>query len=510
MSVSSNRVIRNTGYLFFRLVVTMFMSLWVTRIVLKTLGVSDFGLYNTIGWAIGMLGFISESMSSVTQRYMSYYQGAGDERRCFEIYNVSLIIHFVLAIILVIALVVAGVIFFSGLLNIPEGRMFAAKIIYVAMTISTAFTLMTVPYEAIITAHENMFFFAVEGIIRSCVKLIVACSVLYIDGDKLVVYGILLSIVSILDMLILRYYCHITYKECVFSPSHYWNNSIAIEMTKFASWNFFKSVSAFITNYGSVLVLNHFFGVILNAAAGIASQFGGCLQTFSSSMKKALDPSITKSEGEGNREKMLKYSSSGCKFTFATFAILAIPIYIEMPFVLHLWLGQYPAWSVIFSRMILVWTLISILTLPYEQALLSEGHISNFSLVTSIINVLPLVVLVFMFMNGFPPITMYILNILLLGVVQSIIRVVFAHKKCGLSYKSFLSDVLNPIIITMLASLLVSIIPYLFMEESYIRLLLTLFVSTVSYSTLFWLYVIDEDERTVINYAFSKIVNRFL
>lgn len=486
----------------------MFMSLWATRLILKALGVSDFGLYNTIGWAIGMLSFINASMAGVTQRYMSYYQGAGDHEKCHEIYNVSLVIHFVLALLFVGSLIVVGYFFFNGILNIPPDRIDAAKIIYAALTISTAFTVMSVPYEAIITAHEDMRFYGIEGVLRSFLKLLAAVAILYVDSDKLVFYGILMAVISVIDMVVLRYYCQYAYDECVFSLSRYWNKSTAAAMAKFASWNFFITSSNFVCNYGSVLTLNHFFGVVMNASAGIASQFGGAIQTFSSSMRKALDPAITKSEGAGNREKMLRFSSSGCKFTFASFAILAIPMYIEMPLVLHLWLGEYPEWAVLFSRLILIWTLIYIATSPYDQSLMSEGEISGYSLMTSILNILTLALLVFLFINGFPPVTMYILDIVVLGVLQSIVRVVYTHHKCGLSYKSFIIEVLIPILISLIVAFGISIIPSIIMAEGYIRLFITMMVSTVSYSLLFWACATDMSEKAAIRSVVSSIRRR--
>lgn len=509
MQSVSQKVVVNTGYLYLRLGISMFITLWTTRLILNSLGVSDFGLFNTIGGAIGMLGFINASMAGSTQRYMSYFQGAGNIEKCTEIFNVSIVIHLVLSVILIIILSIAGLFFFHGILNIPADRTNAAIIVYCALIVSTAFTVITVPYDAIVNSHENMGYYAAVGIILSIIKLVIAFVVVFTSSDKLIVYGILMSMVAFIGWLIMKMYCHRSYGECIFSPHRYWSQTTAKEMTQFAGWNFYRSITSFIGNYGTVLIMNHFFGVIMNAAAGIASQIGGQLQTFSNSMQRALDPAITKSEGKGERNKMIEITMSGCKFTFATFAFFAIPFLVETPFLLKLWLKNVPENSIIFSRLIIAWTLIYILSRPLEQSILSEGHISGYSRVSSVINMIPVFLLIILYSIGFPPVTMYYVNIFFLAICISLVRLYYVHKIIKLSYFAFIKRVFFPILISFSLAFFLTYIPNLLMKEGTSRLLMTVLVGFISYITAFWYLSTNDNEKMVLCTFLNNLKFRF-
>lgn len=218
MSSTANRVIKNTGYLYARMGITMFVSLYTTRLILNSLGASDFGIFNIVGGAISMLGFLNAAMASATQRFMSYSEGAGDKEKQKSIFNISLVIHFLTSLLVGVALVVAGFFFFGGILNIPADRVGAAEVVYASLIVSTMFTVMTVPYDAVMNAHENMRYYAIVGILESLLKLSVAFACVYTSADKLVVYGILMACIPLLTLTIMRVYCHKHYRECIISP----------------------------------------------------------------------------------------------------------------------------------------------------------------------------------------------------------------------------------------------------------------------------------------------------
>ena len=201
MSSTANRVIKNTGYLYAKMGITMFISLYTTRLILNSLGASDFGIFNIVGGAIAMLGFLNAAMASATQRFMSYSEGEGDKEKQKSIFNVSLILHLGISLVVGIALFIAGYFFFNGILNIPADRIFAAKVVYGSLIVSTMFTVMTVPYDAAMNAHENMRYYAIVGIFESFLKLAVAFACVYTSFDKLTVTGIMKS-VSLLPVFI--------------------------------------------------------------------------------------------------------------------------------------------------------------------------------------------------------------------------------------------------------------------------------------------------------------------
>lgn len=223
MSGTANRVLKNTCYLYARMGITMFISLYTTRIILNTLGVSDFGIFNIVGGAIGMLGFLNAAMADATQRFMSYSEGERNKEKQKNIFNVSFILHFILAIIVGFTLIIAGHFFFNGIFNIPAEKEFAAKVIYGSLIISTIFTIMTVPYNAVMNAHENMKYYAVMGLIEAPLKLLVAIVCMYTSSDKLIIYGVLTACIPLIMLTIMRIYCHKHYEECIIAPYTHWN-----------------------------------------------------------------------------------------------------------------------------------------------------------------------------------------------------------------------------------------------------------------------------------------------
>ena len=214
MSVA-NRVIKNTGFLYAKMGITMFISLYTTRLILNALGAEDFGIFNIVAGVIAMLGFLNTSMASATQRFMSYSEGEGDSVKQMSIFNVSLTLHMAIALIVAIVLLISGYFFFNVVLNIPEERINSAHIIYYFMIASTVFTIMGVPYEAVLNAHENMLYFSIVGVIESFLKLAAAFVVVYTLSDKLIIYGALTAGITLVSTLIMRGYCHKNYQECV-------------------------------------------------------------------------------------------------------------------------------------------------------------------------------------------------------------------------------------------------------------------------------------------------------
>lgn len=502
---TASRIIKNTGWLYAKMAITMFISLYTTRLILNALGAVDFGIYAIVGGAIGMLGFLNGAMSSATQRFMSYAEGQGNQERQIGIFNVSIVIHLCLALVIAAVLTIAGFVYFNGVLNIPENRMFAAKVVYGCLIFSTFLTVINVPYEAVMNAHENMRYYALVGILESLLKLAVAVICVKVCYDKLVVYGILMAFIPVFTLTIMKIYCHKKYSECLLKPFKYFEKDIAKDMLGFTGWNFFGSASSLIGNYGNGIVLNHFYGAALNAATGVANQLNGLLLVFSNNMLKALNPIITKSEGAGNRESMLKYATTGCKYSFALLAFFAIPFIIEMEFIQHKWLKNVPSWAVLFAQLQIVRTLIEQLTISYGTAIAAEGKIAKYNVVLSVLNLLPVSLLFILFSNGFAPVTMYVLNISIFGILVALVKVFFAKKNCGLKYSIFVKKILFPSITTFVLSFSIAFVPKLYMDPSWNRLALTFILAFLSYFFFFCSICIDKDEKNVIKKQIPSI-----
>ncbi|RKD91967.1 MATE family efflux transporter [Mangrovibacterium diazotrophicum] len=504
MSVA-NRVIKNTGFLYAKMGITIFISLYTTRLILNALGAEDYGIFNVVGGAIAMLGFLHVAMASATQRFMSYSEGEGNQNKQKSIFNISIILHVSIAIIVALALLIAGYFFFNGGLNIPTERINAAKSIYYFMIVSTAITIIGVPYEAVLNAHENMLYFSIVGVLESILKLIVAITVVYTLKDKLVVYGVLMAGVASLSTLLMGTYCHKMYSECSFHPLRYWNKHLMLSMTKFAGWNFLVVSSSMISQYGLSIVLNNFWGTILNAAQGIANQISGQLMAFSNTMMTALNPVIAKSAGSGQRNMMLTASMTGAKFSFLLLAFFAVPFIIEAPFILGFWLKEVPEWAILFTRLQLLRSLTEQLTVMISGTISAHGDIKKYSIAKSVLNILPIILTIILFMLGYPPYYLYITWISCWGILGGITILYFSNRNCGLSYKEYLSKVFLPALVSLSIMGLAGAIPLALMDQGFMRLItISAFTSAAFVTTYFALFVTN-DEKNILTSIWSVI-----
>ena len=507
MGSSVNRIVKNTSYLYFKMAVTVFISLWTTRLILNSLGASDFGIFAVVGGAISMLGFLNNSMAGSTQRFMNYVEGQGNIEKKKEIFNISILIHLGLSVVVLLVLAICGYVFFHGVLNISQDRLHAAYVVYGSMIVSTILTVINTPYDAILNSHENMRYYAIVGIFESLLKLLVAFACVYSSYDKLIVYGILMACIPAVTLTIMKIYCHKRYDECVISFSKYYNKATLKEMLGFAGWNFWGASTSMVGNYGQGLVVNHFFGAVLNASIGIASQLNGQLFAFTNNMLKALSPVITKTEGNGDREKMLHYATTGCKFSFAIFAVFAIPFIIEMHFIQTVWLKNVPQWAILFAQLQIVRTLIEQLTFTYHTAIAAEGHIALYQTFMSIFNLVPIVSLCVLFSLGYSPIFMYVVNIVIFGIGMSILVIVFVHRNCKLRYEDYLKKLLYPVLSSFIMAFTSTLIPSFIIAEGWFRFIVTLIVGITSYMSFFWILGLNSSEKEMIKKGLLHVYN---
>lgn len=444
---TSQRIIKNTLWLYLRMGTSILVNIFTTRILLQALGASDYGLYNVVGGAIAMLGFLTASMSTATQRFISYSEGQGDRDKVKEIFNNALIVHYVVAAVTALLLIIAAVIFFNGVFSIPEGRKSIAIGVYVCMVFSTVFSIIIVPYDALLNAHENMCFYSLAGIADVLFKFIIAFVVWYVDGERLLLYALLMALESWLLRIITKYYCRKKYEVCQHSEIlHYFSWPKIKQMTSFAGWNMLNTSSSMISLYGTNVVINHFFGTEVNAALGIATQLAGVLMGVSSNLIKAITPVLVKNEGAENRTVVLEITNKGCKFSFLIFAFFSIPISFYIDNVLELWLHKVPLYASGFCLIMLVSNLLDQISTVLYQTISAGGDIKNFSIAMMVPNVLTIVTTIIMLSHGFQPYWGLFSWLFFRTIIGLFIRIYYSHIKIGLSVHNFLSDVITPIV----------------------------------------------------------------
>ncbi|GAL67508.1 MATE family efflux transporter [Jejuia pallidilutea] len=507
---AANRVAKNTGILYARMAITVFISLYVTRLVVAALGTKDFGIFNIVGGAIAMLTFLNVAMASASQRFMSYVHGEGNQIKQKRIFNVSVILHFLIGIAVVLLLEIAGYFFFNGILKIDSERVYAAKLIYQFLIVSTFFTIISVPYDAVINARENMLFVAVTGIIEALLKLAIAFYITFTNNDKLISYGLLMALLTILLLIIKRIYCHLKYEEVVINIRKYFDKALFKEMGGFGGWSLLGSTVGMLSIYGQGIVINVFFGTAINAAQGIANQINGQLNAFSSTMLKALNPAIIKKEGSGNRDAMLRASITGGKFSFALLALFAIPAIVEMPYILNLWLTEVPEFSIIFCRLLLIKTLIEQQFITLSTSIAATGKIRNFQISLSLLAMLPLVISYFLFSAGFSPPTIYIVFIIQVIFRSFGIILYYAKKVCNLSVPVFLKDSIFKEYLAVTFTLVLIASPFLLMDTSWYRLVAILVLNTIGFMGFFYSIVLNQFEKNTIKQAVYNLKNKLI
>ena len=502
MSKVANRVIANTGILYLKMIFSVVISLYTTRIILEALGIMDFGLYNLIAGVVALLSFLNAAMSISTQRYLSVSQGKGEITEQKEIFSNSLLLHIVLGIGLAITLFCLIPFLFENFLNIPSERISAAKAIYISTIIAVFFSILSVPFTASLNAHENMLFIAIVEIIELLLKLIIALSVFHFSGDKLIYYGVLISIVAILSFIIYSIFCVKKYEECSFNIWQRRNSLLIKELGSFAGWNLFGAGCGIGRTQGLAVILNLFFGTIINAAYGIANQVSGQMTFFSAALLRALNAQIMKAEGTRDRSRMIRLAMSACKFSFFLIALVVIPFFLEMDTVLFLWLNAVPEYAVSFCKLVLISILINQLTIGIQSAFQAVGRIKLYQTIIGSLILLNLPIAYVYLSLGYNPNIVLIISVFI-DIISGIFRVFLCKYLINIPFQLYIKDVLFKVIFPFLITILCS---YLFVSsfDFAYRIICTVIISTTVGSITIYLMGLNVSERT---YLKAQLVN---
>jgi O-antigen/teichoic acid export membrane protein len=473
-------------------------------VVLRTLGAEDFGIYNVVGGAISMLGFINASMASTVQRYLNNAQGKNDFLAQKEIYNISVVFHVIIATAMLIILWIMQYFLFDGILNISESRLIAAHWVYFCLIVSTFFTIIGVPYDALINAHEDMLTYSIIGIIDIVVKLVIAILITFMAGDKLIIYSILMIAIPVLTYVMMKIYSIKHYAECVLNIKKYFNKTRSKEILGFAGWNLVGTSSGMIGNYGNNIVLNHFFGAVLNAASGVAIQLNGMLSVLSVQFLKALNPMIYKLGGASDSQKMQIYSYIGCKYSYLLLAALSIPVIIEAPYVLRLWLVDVPEWAVFFVRWTMIRALIEQLTLTLNRSLESSGHIKEYNVSVFVFYLTPLLFLTLIYKVGGAPYWNLYIPTVFMAIIPGIVKLYYCRRYCKFDISTFLKTILLQCGIFAFVATIIGVIPSCFIQEGFLRVVLTTILTTLGIIISF-VFLLNANEKALLNPMIGKI-----
>lgn len=501
---NTKRIAKNTIVLYLRSIIIMMIALYTSRIVLKGLGVEDYGLYNVVGGVVSLFAFLRTSLAKSTQRFLNIEMGKPNGRVA-EIFKVAMTLHICIAVIIFILAETVGLWFLNYYINIPQGREFAANIIYQSTIVSLLESVLVVPYTASIIANEDMRFFAVVSIIESVLKLVVAILITITSFDHLVVYGVLLSIVSIIDILLYIVYCRYKFEEAKFGLS--FDRYLLRQITGYTSWNILGYSSVVAAKQGNNILLNIYHSVVANAAMGVANQVNSAFTTFTGNFQTAFNPQITKSYAAGDYSylKTLVFASS--KISFFLITIMSLPIIFNMESVLEIWLTEVPQYASVFCVLVLCDKILDVLSTPLNYLILSTSNIRNYQILSSCIYFSdPIIVLLF-FIAGSDAYYALIVKIFIMILIL-FLRIHYSNKVIdSINIVSYSKQVLIPITLSLILTLVVGWIMFHFSTTLVMHLLSTIILFFCSVGCAYLIGLSADERLQVQNMVRKKLKN---
>ncbi len=485
MEEKSKRIVKNTTLLYFRMLVTMGVGLFTSRVILKTLGVTDFGIYNVVGGFVGMFSMISGSLSSAIGRFITFELGKENFERLKTVFSTSVNIQVIFIIIGVIVAESVGIWFLNEKMVIPENRVYAANWVFQFSIICLAIDMLSIPYNACIIAHEKMSAFAYISIYEVITKLLIAWLIVISPIDRLIFYSILMCLVSLSIRLIYGLYCNKNFKECKYKPIL--DKALLKEMFSFAGWNFIGQSSAILREQGGNIIINLFCGPTVNAARSIASQVNNAISRFYSNFMMAVGPQITKSYASKDYKYMTRLVYQSARLSFYLLFFLSLPIIVNIHYILHLWLHIVPEHTSNFVILVMLFTMSESLSNPLITVMLATGKIRNYQIVVGGLQTLNLPVSYLFLKFGSIPEVVLIVAISL-SLVCLLARLMMLKTMIGFSPANYATKVLFPVIKVFVIA---SIIPLFLshnLDDNFSNFLINCIISCIcSISTIYFI-----------------------
>lgn len=499
------RLAKNTMFLYFRMIFIMAVTLYTSRVVLRVLGVEDFGIFNVVAGVVAMFGFLNSSMSATTQRFISFSLGRGDAN-LNKVFSTCVLTHALIALGVLVLVESVGLWFLYNKMIIPEGRMDAAFWVFQFSALSTVVTVMGIPFNADIIAHEKMSAFAYISIVEVCLKLLIVFLLDVGNIDKLVLYGFLLLLVQCGIFLTYMGYCLRHFKESRFR--FVYEKKLFSEVFSFAGWNLWGYLASILYTQGLNILLNVFFGPVVNAARGLANQVDGAIRLFASNFQMAINPQIVKTYAAKDLESMHKLVFRSSKFSFFLLLALSLPVMIEAPVILRLWLSTVPDWTASFLRLMLVVVIVDSVANPLMTSAAATGRIKLYQSVLGGIQLLIVPVAYVVLRMGGEPNSVFVVHICIC-LIAFAVRLFIVRGMIGLSIKKYLMEVcVKSGVVTVVATVL-PLTLYFSMNNSLLSAIVVVFVSLGSVAVSAYAIGLTKSERVFFSDKIGQILAKF-
>ncbi len=505
-AVNNRRIAKNTMMLYLRMFLLLGISLYTSRVVLQVLGVEDYGVYNAVGGFVAMFGMLSSTLSGAISRFITVELGKGNKERLRMVFSTSLKVQLLMAVVVAILAEIIGIWFLYNKMQIPDGRYDAAQWVLHCSIISFIISLFSVPFKSTIIAHEKMSAFAYISILEAALKLGIVFLLSSFAVDKLALYAVLLLAVQTILFFIYAGYCWKKFEEC--RGKSQFDKSVFREMWGFAGWSFFGNTAYVFNTQGVNMVMNVFFGVVVNAARGIANQVNGAVNQFVNNFTMAINPQIVKSYAVGNKEDSFRLVCRGAKFSFFLMYVISLPIMLEVDQILKIWLKTPPEGSSAF----VVWTILASMTTVLGCTLLplinATGDIKKYQIMMAVFGFSPFPLTWIAYKFGAPAIWAYPIFFVVYYILIYV-RLWLVHDKTGIPYAMYFKEVVFRTHITGALALILPLAVVKLIEPSIARLFITCGVSVVSCGVVMMTIGLTPGERDKVEKKAKDIFKKF-
>jgi O-antigen/teichoic acid export membrane protein len=452
--IPSSRVAINAFSQYVRSIIMIIVALWVSRVILATLGVRDYGIYNLIGGVVAMLGFFRSNIASVTQRYLSYYQNENDKQILRLIFNNSIVVQIFISVGLCVLLLILTPLWFNLVLNIPQENVSSAKFVYFISIASLFFSMMSVPYAATLMARENIVFSSLVQIVESLLKIPIALGLTNIISFKLEWFAVFMFLLSVLNFLCFFVYCICHYEECSYFKLKAFDKGLFDKMLYFTGWEIYGTGCVIGRKQGIAILINNFYGVAINASYSIGYQVVAYIDTFSVSLLTAMRPQIIKSESSGNRIRAIRLAEMASKYSALLLSVITIPLLFCLNVFLGIWLVEIPDYTWCFCIGFIASLQINLLTYGHSIVAQAVGHVKKYNLLVSSIRLLTVPIAFIVLLRGGSP--YYAMGAYAaIEVLFGGGRLLFLHSDIGYPLNIFLKNTLLPFVSVVFPNLII-------------------------------------------------------
>jgi O-antigen/teichoic acid export membrane protein len=504
---NSNLLVKNTSMLYIRTILQIGVGLFTSRIVLKALGIEDFGVYTLVSGFVLFFSFLNNALSAASSRFLAIDVGKNDLFNLKKTFKSVFTVHLILACIVVILLETVGLWYINTYLDIPENRMYAANFVFHFSTFSTFIMIIQVPLTGLIIAREEMQTFAYVGLFDVFSKLLVAYLILTFNGDKLILYSFMLAMSIFIIFFFYNLYCRKKFRE--YSLKLFFDKIFIIKIVKFTSWSFIGSFSLILKDQGSNILLNIFFGPKLNAARGISFMLSNASNSLCQGFTTAIRPQIIKSYANEEREKTINLIHSGSKISFFILYITCLGLIFETKFVLNLWLVDVPQFTVIFTKLMLINMLIDSFTNVMGAAVQANGNIKYHQIVISGLLLLNIPISYVFLKFGYSPEIIFVISIII-SVLALVLRLFFMKFLIPkFDIYNFIKKVFSLCVIVVTLSFIPTCIIYFSLNYGLWRFIIILLTSSCSTVGFIWVFGLNKEEKNImLNIFNNKILKK--